>query len=475
MIKDTYAAIIRHNLVPRGSDVLIAVSGGADSTALLHVLDRIAGKLGATIRVAHLNHRLRGKSADEDAEFVGTAARKLGLSFHVGSSDVRRRAQKQGISIEMAARDARYNFLCKTARKCGAGIIATAHNTDDQAETVLLKLCRGAGPAGLSGISRDTTINGVRVVRPLLDISRKQILAFLQREQIDWREDISNTDTVFLRNRVRREIIPFLEERLNPSVKNVLARTAEIVGAENRWMEEYAADILTGESSGISPGKPLEISKLSRFPLPVRRRILRRWLVSSGVSPSVVTFSAVSRIMKNTDSCRTGAAAEIGQGWKAVVEYGRLVLRRGPSNARGSGFRKALNIPGETILEEPGLRIAVSIESGISRPGRSRPGSLPARATVSRRAVGRRGIYVRNCRPGDRIKPMGLKGSKKLQDILVDGKVPRSERGNIPVFTCGKEIIWIPGYRVAGGWESPGDEETAVQLYVERIGSCAIS
>ena len=233
MLEKTQHSVRKHGLIRRGQHVLVAVSGGADSVAMLLALDELKRLLGIRLTVAHLNHHIRGNEAKKDAEFVRKLAAGLKIPFVGGDADVPRLAKSRGLSIEMAAREARYEFLADAARKKGADVIATAHTADDQAETVLLKLCRGAGSRGLSGIPRETTINGVRVVRPLLDVTRVEIESFLRRKKQAWREDRTNRDTAYLRNRVRHELLPMLESKLNPGIREALLRTADILREED--------------------------------------------------------------------------------------------------------------------------------------------------------------------------------------------------------------------------------------------------
>lgn len=469
MIRKIQTAIEENNLFSIGEKILVAVSGGADSVSLLYALHAVAPKLDVNLTVVHLDHQLRGVESRADAKFVKELATHLGVSFLAGRANVRQRAERKGLSLEMAAREARYEFFLRMAKKTGARTVATAHTADDQAETVLLKLARGAGRSGLSGIASDIVLNGLRVVRPMLNITRDEIITFLNENQFSWREDVSNSDLSFLRNRVRHEIIPMLESRLNPAIKDTLLRTAEIFKEEDKWIENQAEDILgkcvTYAAGSISLNRELLISQ----PLAMRRRVLRRWLVLSGISSDLVSFDTVIRVDQALRRKGTGRKIEIGGGWIVQVCYGELVVMEKGDTMVGKPFRKRVLIPGETVLLEEGLRIIATVESGIVKPKPTCVGTLPAKASISRLSVGRYGVYVRSLRVGDRIAPLGMTGSKKLQDILVNDKVPSHLRNSIPIFESSGNIIWLPGYRVARGWEVKDSSAPAIQLSIQRI------
>lgn len=466
MIRKIHAAIREHRLLARDDHALVAVSGGADSVCLLLALHELAPGLGIGITVAHLDHRLRGAESRRDAQFVEELCSGLDVRCLAGASDVRRRARSKGLSLEMAAREARYEFFARCTRRAGANVVATAHTADDQAETVLLKIVRGAGAAGLSGIPRSTVLSGTRVVRPLLGINRAEVEDFLATRGQRWREDASNADVRFLRNRVRREVLPLLESRLNPSVRRALCRTADVFSEEEPWIDGLAEDLLR---TCRRPGTPdLEIEPLLGLALGPRRRVIRRWLVSEGVPLQAVGFDAVARVNELAAAGRSGGSVDAGGGWIVKSRYGELLIVPAVGRA-ASAFRATVNVPGETVLLDAGLRIAAAIRAGVDRPRPTRAGALPASASISRDAVRRRRIDVRSWRAGDRIRPMGLAGSKKIQDIFVDGKVPPEQRSRVPLFECGGEIIWLPGYRVARGWEVTDPTRPALQISVERV------
>lgn len=467
MLLQVRRTIEYHDLVRNGGRVLVAVSGGADSVALLHAMVSISRSMCLQLSVAHLNHRIRGRAADEDARFVRKLARGLELPCVIGMSDIPRIAREKGVSLEMAAREERYRFLGNAARRVGADVVATAHTADDQAETILLRLVRGAGVTGLGGIRYKADINGLAVIRPMLDLRKIDATSFLKGIGVAWREDASNCDVEFQRNMVRHEIMPVLEARLNPGVRKALLQAGRLLRDENEWLEMLTSRILK-ECTPVGRVGLLLVRALSRHPVGARRRVLRHWMVANGVPPDLLDFDAVARVDGILRSERGSMTICLASSWIVVKGEGTLAVRRALKRSAKS-FRVLIRIPGVTVLAEQGLKVGVGISTGIVRARPKLPGQMPAQASLSLQMLKRRKLYVRSWRPGDRISPFGLTGSKKLQDVFVDGKVPREMRDAIPILECGREIIWVPGYRIARGWEVKSENQPALQVLVERL------
>ena len=471
LLRTTQATIRDHDLLPRGATVVVGVSGGADSTTLLHALAELASSLHLSLVVAHLDHCLRGERARKDLAFVRSIARGLDLRFMSAHMDVRGRASRNGVSVEMAARDARYSFYGRVCRETGATHVATGHTADDQAETFLLKLARGAGQTGLSSIAYKTRRGPVTVVRPLLDLPRTKILGYLRARGLRWVEDETNSERDFLRNRVRHEILPLMKDRLNPQLRDVLIRTADLLRADDAWLEELAAglfeDCLLADRDADKKGPSLDVAKLQLQPLAAQRRILRQWLQRCGVPPRGIGFAAVRRLEALIRAARGTRCVPLAGGYTAHREYGRLSVVCGEDSK--AMFSLRVPLPGELIVPEFGWRITTGMNAGLASPAGRRPGALPAQAGILRSAIGRKRVIVRSWRPGDRMLIAGLGGTRKLQDIFVDSKVPRRIRTRIPVFECAGSIIWLPGYRTAEGWAAHSSGEPAWQFRVEQI------
>ncbi len=527
LLHSVIQTVRRHNLFVSGQHLLVGVSGGADSVALLAVLRKLAPAWKLRLTVAHLDHGIRGPAAAADAAFVADLARRWNFKFVVGRVNVPARARRRGISLEMAGRSARYAFFAKVARALHCDAVATAHTADDQAETILLNLARGAGAAGLAGIpyigwhhveisdpggakarAQSSGHGDLKVVRPLRDVRRATIERFLAQNHLAWREDATNADPVFLRNRVRNEVLPFLEKRLNPEIRPALLRVSEILAAENEWLHALAKEIFGQCREAVSEGA-LNAKQLSGFPVAARRRVLRLWLEDCGLGAEAPSFEAIERLDNLVTERRGGRVAPLAGGWLVRRQGDKLALatdkpagvggaackkcsraRKGVNSvgvhgiaataakkavrSMGADLRDAsvrsfavrLIVPGETRLPGQAGRLRAFVGPGIVKRRALVIGALPAQASLSLRAWRQRRLVARSWKPGDRMRPLGMQGTKKLQDIFSDAKVPPNLRHAIPVIECGGEIVWIPGFRIAQGWAVHPSDPVALQLTV---------
>jgi tRNA(Ile)-lysidine synthase len=507
--------IQHYNLIHPGDHILVAVSGGADSVALLSILKELSPRLRLRLTVAHLNHQIRGRDADKDEQFVRQLARKLRLTFAGGKVNVPRLAGRLGISLEMAGRKARYAFFEKAARKHGCDVVATAHTADDAVEGVLVMLIRGCGLQGLTGMAPSGRVVKIKIIRPLLETDRKTIEKYLHARNIAWREDMSNRDLSFMRNRVRHELLPLLEKKYNKGIKGCLHRMSGMLREENDFIEHFTEkaytkaclkSLIERKSTGFLDSrfhgndrldasvchsrldatlrsKPslrstsresrsslnrldLNIRKLCNHHIAIRRRVLRRWLLANGVDNQTIDFQLINRIDDMIMRSGKGRVVSLTGGMKVKRSNDYLAIEKRPERVAGK-YRVKIKIPGTTLLPGIGLRVKAEICPGICRV-RGKFGKYPARASLSLKKWRKRQILARTWRAGDRMCPYGLVGSKKVQDIFSDAKVPVERKHYQPIFECGGEIIWIPGYRIARGWEVLPAEKKALQLIVDH-------
>ena len=428
------AVIDRERLIPAGAKVVAAVSGGADSVALLHVLRR----LDIPLSVAHLNHGIRSAEADADEQFVKDLCRKLGVECVTARTDVPALAKEQGISLEMAAREARHTFF-RTVQPSTFNqptVIALGHHADDQIETFFLRAARGAGPGGLAGMRLQQQLNGLTLIRPLLGVRRAEIIQWLQDEGLAWREDATNTDETIPRNLIRGRILPLLEKINARAAQNIL-RTMEILRDEDDFLrgQPKHCSIPSGNEENAA------MLRLAPFPNALQRRMVQRWLIELGV-PS--DFETVERVIEFAAGNEGTRYLDL-EGVRLVNEYGHL-------KAGQAGCLSGQSGRPPRIKTEQGI--------GILR------GAWEASVSLSK--IAGREVTVRTPRPGDRMEPYGMEGSRKLQDIFTDQKIPQAQRAHWPVVECGGEIIWIPGYRIARGWELASETAPALHLSCER-------
>lgn len=438
-MEDKVFRFLRDNdLITPGDDVTVALSGGADSVALLWVLRTLAPTLGLTLRAAHFHHGLRGAEADRDADFCAKLCADWEIPFSLGRGNAAARAAETGESVEEAARVLRYDYLCRTA----PGKLATAHNADDNAETMLLHLLRGTGLRGLGGIP----IRRDRIVRPLLCCTRAEIEALLQREGLPHVEDGTNAEDDCLRNRLRHRVLPLLREE-NPSLSRTLGRTAALLREEDAFLSRLAAqaEAECRAESGWS------CEKLLRLDPVLRRRVLLGMLTKLGLEdPALRYVDALERLLTAGPS----AAAALPGGWVAQRTYDLLgfsemgplpVLRETP-----------LSVPGDTELPDGLGRISCCVTKNLKNCKKNLTTfalKYDMIATLELRARGRRS--------GDRLTLSG--GTKSVKALMIDRKLPARLRNSIPVLTAAGKPIAVFGVGADPAWLA-GDGEEAVMI-----------
>jgi tRNA(Ile)-lysidine synthase len=445
LVTRVVARLQRSCLVAEGDRVLAALSGGPDSVALVWLLREALPEVGAELAgVAHLNHRLRGLESSADEAFCRTLAGQLGLACEVERCDVADLAASRGGSVEAVAHDVRYAFLERARVRLGATSTATGHTANDQAETLLWHLARGAGVRGLAGIR----YRRGRVIRPLLDLSRTDIEAWLGERGLAFRLDASNRDTRFTRNRIRHVVLPALVSAVSPRAPEALARAARLAADEDEFVE--AAVTEAAGSIVLSSGDAwrLDIQRLRALPLALRRRLAWRAL-EGAANGRLVGANHVELVLGFVDRARAGARLSL-PGQYVTAEAGALVFRprpvgaphAGPAPAGAHRFRWRLPVPG--TVDDPAGRWTLHATAGATPGPDAWPPSSDAAVLDAR--VGPE-LFVRTRRAGDRVAPLGLDGHKKLQDVFVDRKVPRSERDAVPlVVDRDDRILWVAGH-----------------------------
>jgi tRNA(Ile)-lysidine synthase len=437
-----------------GERVLAAVSGGPDSTALLLILSRLAPSLDLTLTAAHFDHGLRGRlAARRERSYVEALCRRLGVPLQVGAGDTRAQARTHGLSREEAARELRYAFLAEAAAAAGCTVVATGHTAGDQVETVLLHIIRGSGLAGLAGMTARgpwplSGREGLDVGRPLLCLRRQETADYCREEGLEPVVDPSNVSPAFLRNRVRLELLPLLRQ-YNRRIDSALLRLAEAAGADLAVLEGMAADVLSPGGGGQAV--VLCRRRLAELPEGLRRHALRL---------------AVRRLLgdlrdlhgDHIDALLAGLARGVGyhldlpRGLRFDVGYEEATLAL--EREEGAAFRPAPSsvfqtAPPEAPLTVPGVTSwgPWLVEAELRPADGGPPAVDPWQAWLDADVTGE-DLRVRSWRPGDRFRPLGLGGEKKLQDFFVDARIPRAQRDAIPL-VCGKPgIVWVVGHRI---------------------------
>jgi tRNA(Ile)-lysidine synthase len=467
-------AIRLHGLIPPGSRVVVGLSGGPDSVALTVLLAELSTDGGFEVaRLAHLHHGLRGSAADEDETFCRTLAASLALPIDVERVDVRALAREGRWSIEEAGREARYRFFNHVADLADANRIAVGHTLEDQAETFLLNLLRGAGSRGLAGMHPMTG----RVIRPLLDTRHAELRQFLAERGLTFREDETNEDTSLLRNRVRHLVIPYLEQQVSPGVTAVLARDAAISRDDAAWIEAEAVRAWDRTARSSVDGIELDCAALSAEPPALARRIALHALEAASAG-RFVGFDHAEALLAMVRGEVTGAADFPGV---RAERAGALVTLR-PRSGRGRGtadratdYCYVLSIPGEAHVPEAGATVTAELAhvNGVAGLDSILAGWRGRVAVVDSSTLGCQ-CRVRSRQPGDRFQPLGLAGTKKLQDFFVDRKVPENERDTIPLVVDGNDrIVWVAGHAICEDFRVTAQTGAVVILRLESWGDRA--
>jgi tRNA(Ile)-lysidine synthase len=447
-------AAVRRNLriqewVSAGDGIVVGLSGGADSVALLDSLATLAPPLGVRLVAAHLDHGLREDSA-EDAGFCAELCARLGVPFRSGRADVRARARRDGGGLEEAARLERYAFLRSVLRETRSRYVAVAHTRDDQAETLLLRLLRGSGRRGLSAMRARSG----DVLRPMLDVSRDDVRAHLAARGLPWREDPSNADPALLRNRVRHELLPYLESRFNPKLREGLARTAGLVAEESDVLERLAADLSTRAARRAGEAVVLNARELAAAPAAVARLVVRGALAEAGGLRRVGSVH-VDRVLALARKPSSGRRLPLPGGREALFRFGEVWI--GGRAEPAEPFVRPLEVPGSVDLPG-GVRLVARTLDGptaLARPSASE-------AVVS--APGDEPLVVRTRRPGDRVRAGGRDVS--LKRYLLDARVPADVRAGLPLLASGHRVLWIAGQPAP---ETVGGAGRTIGLALERV------
>jgi tRNA(Ile)-lysidine synthase len=436
------ATITRHGMFEPGQHVGVAVSGGADSVALLHVLLELAPTIDLRLAVLHLDHKLRGEESRADAAFVRELSAKLNLPFHLREIDVAERAAQSGDNLEQAARIARREFFGEFLGSSALRRVALGHTRSDQAETVLFRFLRGAGTAGLAGI-RPVTAEGF--VRPLIDMHRAAVEAYLRERGIPWREDSTNRSTDFVRNRIRHDLLPQLARDYNPSLHETLARTADWAQAEEAWWEREITQLAGRILARQPPVVLARVEDLRALPLAVARRLIRHAVELVKGDLRSIGFEHVETILALASSSE-GSGRVQAPSLDVYRSFDWLRLAPlGMDTRENRNFRLPLEVPGSVVI--PGTENAIYLEliQGAECSYNKEMGRLDWDRLSG-------ALELRNWRPGDQYRPAGCDSTVKIKALFQESRVPLWERRTWPVITQGEEIVWARRFGPAGDY-----------------------
>jgi tRNA(Ile)-lysidine synthase len=434
-----------HDLISKGDGVLVAVSGGPDSVALLHGLVELREELSLRLEVAHLQHGVRGEDAKDDAAFVAELADKLQAPFHLKEINLPAMKSTAGKgNLEALGRAERYRFFADVARERKLEKVATAHTLDDQAETVAMWFLRGAGLKGLGGMapvqSRTIGGNAITVIRPLLEISKQELLAYLKERGLGYRRDRTNRDPALLRNWLRLDLLPKLQQRLDARLPARLAQQAEIFRDENAFLDGLARSSYEAMSQDGSLSRPglLDTAKA------VQRRVLRLWIEQARGHLRGIEFVHIEDMLRLIEEGPSQGRVSIPGGWELVREYDTVKLEKRRGSRRQVCYDYSLQVGILLRIPEAGLELHSELISALTKL----PDGLMEAVFDRDRLAGR--LSVRNFRRGDRFQPLGMSGHKKVKDLFIEKHIPVAQRAACPLLISGGEVLWIPGYGRSG-------------------------
>lgn len=455
----------RAGLLRAGERVGVAVSGGPDSVLLLEFARALAREMGLVVSVVHFNHHLRGAESDADERFVREMATRLGVAFLRGEADVARVAREKRRNLEATARELRYRFFFSLINRSRLDKVATAHTANDQAETVLLRLLRGAGARGLGGIY--PALEG-RVVRPFLGLTRAEIEAELARRNLTFRVDSTNLQARFRRNKVRRELLPWLQKEFNAEMVRLLKELADRTRDDEEYLEQQAREraqpwrVRDGEEERI-PVRPL-----GKFPRALARRVLRQMIGAARGSLAGVSHRHIEALWRLATDAQSGRWLMLPGNLVARRDFEWLVI--GPVSAGPASFDFSFSIVPPAVVTVPQLGVTLQFkiveQAEVGRAyNHEGKGCLDVRKLPGE-------LLLRNWRAGDRFWPVGCRRAQKLKELFRQHKIPTGQRKVWPVLESGKEIVWVRGFPAAAS-VAASPQASQVMMVVERASQAA--
>lgn len=439
-MKEKVLSVIKeYGLIEENDNIVVGLSGGPDSMALLYVLLEIRQELDFNIHIVHINHGVRGVEADLDQLFVRRKSAELSLPYYTKNVDMVKYGKENGISAEEAGRELRYGFFRQVLSKVGKGKIAVAQNKNDQAETLLMRFLRGTGVDGLKGM--EFMIEDI--IRPILGISRNEIENYIKINGIDTVLDKTNLMPIYTRNKIRLELIPYIEENFNPNIINTLWRTSTISSMDSNFLEKYSKErytnIVIKEDKGYVS---LNSEKFLNEDRSIQQRIIRNAILKTNGSLQGFSEIQISSVLNMFLSEETGKEYHLSNYIIAKTSYGRLIFEKHKNNI-DRDFLYDLEMEGVTDLKELESSIELRILTREDFSNLSKEKNIQ----YFDFDIVRGKLSLRNRKPGDKFIPFGMKGTKKIKDYFIDEKIPKDLRDEIPLIVDEENILWVVGYR----------------------------
>jgi tRNA(Ile)-lysidine synthase len=442
VLKQLEQTILEENLIGRGDTIIVAVSGGPDSIALLHGLCQLQSRYQWNVVAAHLNHGFRGKDADEDACYVERIAASLKIPSYIKKINVPQWMKEWGLGPQEAARILRYGFLREIAGQFSRSIIATAHQGDDQVETILMRIIRGTGLEGLAGIPMKRMEEGIPLIRPMLRISRSDIENYCMEHHLQPRLDPSNLSGKYTRNRIRLEIVPLIKKE-NPEIMQSITQLSSLIQHENDFMDSLAKDHLSGIIVNQELNKIIIRQKeFLSFHLALQRRMIKLILSYLTGKSKQIQFKHIEDCRRIMYSSSPSASLDLPGTIKVHREYGHVIFSLGNVSETHTPYVYPLPVPGRVYVPEIGRTFFTTLIKGDFHSHDITPDQI----LLDPKGI-KGDLFIRSRKPGDRINILGMAGSKKIKDLFIDEKIPRLQRDRIPLLTDEEKVLWIPKIR----------------------------
>ena len=450
--------IISKNLIESGDTILGAISGGPDSMAMLNCLVLLKKDLKFKLLIAHVNHGVRGEYAKRDQEFVRMVAKDYNIPYFTKNVDMVAYGKELGISSEEAGRILRYGFFRKILSDYGGGKIAVAHNKNDQAETILHRIIRGTG---LDGLKSMEFIKG-DIIRPLLNISRKEIEDYIEQKKIKFVVDHTNLETDYTRNKIRLELLPYIKENFNPNIIDSLYRLTRIATGEIQIIEEITTEkynLIVKSAAGNSIIFNGAIFKLESEA--IRKRLIRKAIENISGNLHGIEEIHINDIINLFQDAKTGKNIDISKGLRAKVSYSDFIIEL-RNNINTKLETKKIEIE-ENVLEEFGIIISLELISADEIDFNNADIKYIDYDKVSGE------LWIRQRKSGDKFSPLGLGGSKKLKDYMIDKKIPQDKRNSIPILCDSSGIIWVIGYGLSDKYKITEETKQTLRIKLKKI------
>ncbi len=458
MEERVWNTICKYKLIEEDDNIVLGISGGHDSMSLLYLLMEIKKRLSFNLILAHVNHGVRGEDALKDELFVKSISDRLNLKYFSKKVDMVARAKEKNISQEEAGRELRYGFFREIIKTLGKGKIAVAHNRKDQAETLLLRIMRGTGLDGLKAMD----FKSGDIIRPILDIDRWEIEKYIYDNKIETVLDRTNLESIYSRNKVRLELIPYIEENFNPNIVDTLFRLSESARIDSEFLEKYTekkySKVLIKEEDGKIIFKD---SKFEEEDLSIKKRLLRKAIDNLNKGLQGIEEIHITSIIELFSKKETGKKINLPNDIIARVSYNNLIVEKLRRDRSISPTPSLVELEiGENVLDD--YMLVIDLQILDRREFASQGKYRNVEYFDYNKIVGK--SYIRSRKAGDRFKPLGMRGSKKIKDYFIDEKIPREERDKIPLLVDEENIIWVIGYRTSENYKLDRDTEKILRV-----------